>query len=180
MAATDIELGFWYSPSNKVIKGIVGIEVPISAELNNASCEANALNEVGIVTVFNAFGTGFRTWGNRSSAFPASSTQTNFIQARRTADQIHESLEMAMLDYLDLPINDVVIQAVLQSGNDYMRTLISRGALPKDSRVEFSSAKNPAASIAAGHLTFDVVFCPNPPAERITFESFIDINLLGV
>jgi uncharacterized protein len=179
IANTDVELGFWYSPSNKVIKGIIGIELPITAVLNDATCQANLLNEAGIVTVFNAFGTGFRVWGNRSSAFPASSVQTNFIQARRTADQIHESLEMAMLDYLDLPITDIIITAVLQAGNDYMRTLIGRGALPKDSRVEYSKAKNPSANIAAGHLTFDIVFCPNPPAERITFESFIDINLLG-
>jgi len=179
IAATDVDYGFWYSPSNKVIRGVIGLEIPISASLNDPNCEANALNEVGITTVFNAFGTGFRTWGNRSSAWPASSGQTNFIQSRRTADQIHESLEMAMLDYIDLPINDVLITAVLQSGNDYMRLLIGRGAVPKDSRVEFNAAKNPSSEIAAGHITFDIVFCPNPPAERITFESFIDINLLG-
>jgi hypothetical protein len=179
IAATDVALGFWFSPSNKGIKGIIGLELPVSASLNDPNCEANALNEAGIVTVFNAFGTGFRLWGNRSSAFPASTAQTNFIQARRTADQIHESLEMAMLDFLDLPITDTIITAVLDTANGYMRTLIGRGAVPKGSRVEFNVAKNSAADIAAGHLTFDIVWAPNAPAERFTFESFIDINLLS-
>jgi uncharacterized protein len=179
IAATDVEKGFWFSPSNKVIKGIIGLELPISASINDPLCEANALNEVGIVTVFNAFGTGFRLWGNRSSAFPASTGQTNFIQARRVADQIHESLEMAMLDFLDLPITDVVIQAVLATCNGYMNTLIARGAVPNGSRIEFNTGKNSAVEIAAGHLTFDIVWAPNPPLERVTFESFIDITLLG-
>jgi phage tail sheath protein FI len=178
IAATDLRRGFWVSPSNKPIRGIVGVEIPVSAAINDPNSEANTLNSVGITTVFNAFGSGLRTWGNRSAAFPASSAAMSFIQSRRTADQIHESLELAMLDFIDEPITPAIIEAVLDSGNGYMRLLIGRRAIPPGSRVEFNDAKNPPEQIAAGHLRFDIVFIPNPPAERITFESHVDISLL--
>lgn len=179
IAATDDEFGYWYSPSNKVIKGVVGAERDLSAMINDPTSDVNLLNEVGIVTVFNSFGSGLRSWGNRSSAYPASTAQGNFIQTRRTADMIHESLEYAMLQFIDLPINDALIDALLETGNGFIRTLIGRGAVIIGSRVEFDKAKNPAVELAAGHLTFDIVFVPPPPAERITFSSFIDISLLN-
>jgi uncharacterized protein len=179
MAANDETNGFWKSPSNKVIKGVVGLEIPISAALNDATCQANVLNEAGICTVFNAYGTGFRTWGNRSSAFPASAALIGFIKTRRVSDQIHESLEMAMLEFVDDDITDVVITAVLDTCNGYMRVLAGRRAVPKGSRIEFNTAKNPAEELALGHVTFDIVWATSPPLERVTFESFIDVNLLG-
>ncbi|HYH17501.1 MAG TPA: phage tail sheath subtilisin-like domain-containing protein [Azospirillum sp.] len=179
IAATDDEFGYWYSPSNKVIKGIVGAERDLSAMINDPTSDVNLLNEVGIVTLFNSFGTGLRTWGNRSSAWPASTAQGNFIQTRRTADMVHESLEYAMLQFIDLPINDALIEGIVETGNAFIRTLIGRGALTIGSRCEFNKDKNPATELAAGHLTFDLIFCPPPPAERITFESFIDVQLLA-
>jgi len=179
IAATDDEFGYWYSPSNKVIKGIVGAERDLSAMINDPTSDVNLLNEAGIVTVFNSFGTGLRSWGNRSSAWPASSAQGNFVQTRRVADMVHESLEYAMLQFIDLPINDALIDSVLESCNGFIRVLIGRGALTIGSRAEYSKAKNPAVELAAGHLTFDLIMCPPPPAERITFESFIDITLLS-
>lgn len=179
IAATDDESGYWFSPSNKVIKGVVGSERDLSAMINDPTSDVNILNEAGIVTLFNSFGTGLRTWGNRSSAWPASTAQGNFIQTRRTADMVHESLEYAMLQFIDLPINDALIDAVLESCNAFIRVLIGRGALTVGSHAAFDKAKNPAVELAAGHLTFDLVFCPPPPAERITFESFIDITLLS-
>lgn len=179
IAATDDEFGYWFSPSNKVIKGIVGAERDLSAMINDPTSDVNLLNEAGIVTVFNSFGTGLRTWGNRSSAWPTSTAQGNFILTRRTADMVHESLEYAMLQFIDLPINDALIDGIVETGNGFIRTLISRGALTIGSRCEFDKAKNPPTELAAGHLTFDLIFCPPPPAERITFESFIDIKLLA-
>jgi hypothetical protein len=179
IARTDREKGFWYSPSNKTIRSALGTEIPVTCALNDPDSEANQLNAAGIVTVFNAFGSGLRTWGNRSSAFPGSSLQTNFIQSQRVADQVHESLELAMLDFMDEPITDPIIESVLDTGNGYMRQLIGRGAVPTGSAVTFSSEKNPPEELAAGHVIFDVTFVPNPPMERVTFESRIDVSLLA-
>jgi phage tail sheath protein FI len=186
IAATDFNEGYWVSPSNHEIKGIVGVERNISAAINDPSTEANALNEAGIATVFNSFGTGIRTWGNRSAAFPSSTHPSNFICVQRTADILHESVELAMLQFLDKPINQAVIDSIRETVNAFMRTLISRGALVDGKNADglttgcyFDKAKNPPSEIAAGKLTFDLVFMPPTPAEWITFNSFIDISLLS-
>lgn len=177
IAATDNAEGYWVSPSNHEIKGIVGMERPITAQINNPSTEANALNEAGIITLFNSFGSGIRVWGNRSAAFPSSTAPDNFIPVARVADILHESVEFAMLPFLDRPINQALIDAIRESVNGFIRVLIGRGAIV-DGVCSYDPDKNPPVELAAGHLTFDITFMPPTPAERITFESFIDINLL--
>lgn len=177
IAARDVEKGYWWSPSNAEIKGIVGMELPITALINDSTTEANALNEAGIVTLFNSFGTGIRTWGNRSAAFPTNTSPENFINVQRTADILHESIEYNMLQYIDRPINQALIDTIRESVNGFIRTLIMRGALI-DGKCVYDPAKNPVTEIAAGHLTFDLEFMPPTPAERITFESYINIELL--
>ncbi|MGI9159427.1 MAG: phage tail sheath subtilisin-like domain-containing protein, partial [Saprospiraceae bacterium] len=112
ISATDLNEGYWISPSNHEIQGIVGPERTITAAINDASTEANALNEVGIVTQFNSFGTGIRVWGNRSASWPTNTAPDNFISVRRTADILHESVEYAMLPFIDRPITQATIDAI--------------------------------------------------------------------
>ena len=153
------------------------MELPITALINDSTTEANALNEAGIVTLFNSFGSGIKTWGNRSAAFPTDTSPENFINVQRTADILHESIEYNMLQFIDRPINQALIDSIRESVNGFIRTLIMRGALI-DGKCVYDPAKNPATEIAAGHLVFDLEFMPPTPAERITFESFINIELL--
>lgn len=178
IAATDNANGYWYSPSNREIKGIVGVERTITAAVNDASTEANLLNEKGICTIFNSFGSGLRTWGNRSASFPSSTAPSNFISVQRTADILHESVEYAMLQFIDQPINNALIDAIRDSVNGFINVLIQRGAIV-DGSCTFDVSKNPPVVTGAGQLIFDVTFMPPTPAERITFESYIDINLLS-
>ena len=177
IAAKDIDKGYHYSPSNTNIEGIIGTEKNLTSMINDPTSEVNLLNEAGIVTVFNSYGTGFKTWGNRSSAYPSNTEPINFINIRRTADILHESVEQAMLDYIDLPIDEGLIDTICEVVNQFVRTLIGRGALI-DGKCTFNSDKNPSNEIANGHLVFDLEFMPPSPAERITFESFINTDLL--
>ena len=177
IAAKDIDKGYHWSPSNTEIQGIVGIEKQLTSMINDPTSEVNQLNEAGVVTVFNSYGTGFRTWGNRSAAFPSSTLPTNFINVRRTADILHESVEYAMLQFIDYPIDNGLIDSICETVNQFIRTLIGRGALI-DGKCSFNPDKNPATEIANGHLVFDIEYMPPTPAERITFEAFIDIELL--
>lgn len=178
MASTDLDSGYWFSPSNKDIKGVVGVERNISAGINDSSSDANSLNEQGITTVFNTFGTGIRTWGNRNSSFPTNTAPDNFISVQRTADVIHESLENAVFQFIDQPITPALIDAIRETGNSFVRVLIGRGALVAGSRVEFPASLNTPATLAAGQLIYNLIMMPAVPAERITIQSFIDINLL--
>ena len=177
MAAKDVDKGYHWSPSNTEIKGIIGVEKQLTSMINDPTSEVNTLNEAGIVTVFNSYGTGFKTWGNRSAAYPTSTNVTNFINIRRTADILHESVEYSMLQFIDYPIDNGLIESITETVNSFIRTLIGRGALI-DGKCTYNVDKNPVTEIANGHILFDVEFMPPVPAERITFESFIDIELL--
>lgn len=177
MAWNDNENGYWWSPSNKSFKGVTGIERPISSNFQDAGTDANALNEAGIVTVFNDFGTGFKAWGNRNASFPTNTESDNFISLLRTFDVVHESLELAALQYVDRPITNALIDDIRQSGNDFIAILVGRGALTEGSKVVFDKAENPNAQLAAGQLVFTIVKDGPSPAERITYKSYIDIGL---
>lgn len=177
IADTDRRFGYWFSPSNKEIQGVTGVERKLTASISDPNTDVNLLNENGILTVFNSFGTGLRTWGNRSASFPTDTHPTNFIPVQRTADIIHVSVEQAMLQFIDQPITNALIGAITETVNGFLRTLQGRGAIIEGS-CSFDPEKNEPTQIAAGHLVFDIVFMPPTPAERITFESFIDISLL--
>jgi uncharacterized protein len=178
IAYQDLQNGYWWSPSNTSINGILGPDVTLYASLIDASSDVNNLNSEGIVTVFNAFGTGLRVWGNRSAGFPTITTPDNFISIRRTMDVVEESVELAMLQFMDQPISNALITAILASVNAFIRSLIQRGALVAGAAT-FNPSENPPSQVAAGQLVFDIDVMPPPPAERLTFNVYIDSTLLS-
>ncbi len=179
MAEKDRTRGFWWSPSASEIKGITGLSYDLSAKINDENCDVNILNDQGIVTVFNGAGTGFMVWGNRSASYPASTAPTNFINVRRTADIIYESVEHAMLDFIDRPLNNALIDAIAEKVNDFLRDLMDKGALV-DAKCWFDPAKNEPVQIAKGQVRFDIEFMPPTPAEMIFLECAVDMDKLRI
>ena len=177
-ARVDREFGFWYSASNHEIENATGLELGVSFVLGDSTSDANVVNAQGITTAATGYGKGIRAWGNRSLSYPSSTKLSNFVSVRRTADVIHDSMESAALQFMDQPITSALIRAILETANAFVRDLIGKGALI-DGKVTFDPSKNSAAQLAAGQLTFDLAFLPPPPAERIVFESYIDINLFS-
>jgi len=130
------------------------------------------------VTAFSAFGTGLRVWGNRSAAYPTVTTPDQFISVRRTMDVIEESVMLNMMQYLDAPISNALIASILANVNAFIRSLIQRGALVAGA-ASYNPNENPPAQVANGQLIFDIDVMPPPPAERLTFNVFIDTTLLS-
>ena len=174
----DQENGYWWSLSNTEILGITGVERPIDAMINDPNCEANLLNAAGIITVFNSYGTGIRVWGNRSAAFPSSTHPKNFLCVRRVADIIAESLEYFTLQYTDRPLDNALIDDIVESGNRFIRKLKSDGAVI-DGKAWYDPALNPSTELAAGHLTIAYDFMPPTPAERVSYQATINIDYLN-
>jgi phage tail sheath protein FI len=177
-AAKDLQKGYWWSASNTPINGLLGPDVAVYSSILDAASDVNNLNAAGIQTIFNTFGTGLRVWGNRSAGYPTITTPDNFISVRRTMDVIEESIELAMLQFLDQPISNALIASILASVNAFIRSLIQRGALVAGA-ASYNPAENPPAQIANGQLVFDIDVMPPPPAERITFNTYIDTTLLS-
>lgn len=175
--AIDIEKGYWWSMSNQEIAGITGVERTISAMINDPNCEANLLNEVGITTVFNSFGTGLRLWGNRSAAWPTDTHPSNFENVLATGDIIDESIEYFCLQFIDQPITNAWIDSVAESVNGFLRKLVADGAI-LDGRCWYDPADNEPTELAAGHVTFRRDYMPPTPAERITHKTRVNIDYL--
>ena len=176
-AATDQAEGFWVSPSNHEIKGIVGREFQLSSRQNDPNSDINLLNAQGIVTVSAFFGAGLRLWGNRSAAWPTSTAPSNFLAVQRALDIIHESLLRASLQFNDKSLTYVMLDIIIQSTNAYLSTIQQRGGLV-GANVAWRKSDNPVTELSLGHATFAIHLMPPPPLERLTFLSFTDINLL--
>lgn len=177
-AKVDNDKGFWWSSSNQEIAGIVGMERALSAKPGDPQSEVNLLNENGITTVFNSFGSGLRLWGNRTAAFPTVTHMKNFENVRRTADMLNESLRFYSQQYIDQPIDQALIDALTESVNAYGRKLIGDGAL-LGFLCWYDKNRNPDKEIEAGHLLLSYKFTPKPPMERLTLESEITGEFLA-
>jgi len=132
---------------------------------------------VGITTILTGYAMGYRVWGNRNSGFPAESTVDTFMSTRRTADIIEESGEQYSLAYLDHPITQALIDQILLDCNSFMRTLQGKGAVLEGSKYFYDATRNSASELGNGHLVLSYKFLPPSPMERLTWESYIDVNL---
>jgi phage tail sheath protein FI len=176
---TDSTEGHWVSPSNHVISGVVDAEYAMVGQgINDPSSDANLLNSVGIMTTLKVGGAR-RLWGNRSAAWPSETGPRNFISVQRVESILHESLELAMLPFIDQPLLPATIDAIKATANGYIATQVQLGALLIGSECIYDSADNPPAQLALGQVKFRLVLMPPTPAERITFISYLDINLLS-
>jgi phage tail sheath protein FI len=171
-AKVDLDKGFWWSSSNQELAGVIGVERQLSAMIDDPQSEVNLLNEQGITTVFSSYGSGFRLWGNRTAAWPTVSHMRNFENVRRTGDVINESLRYFSQQFIDMPINQALIDALVESVNGYGRKLIGDGAL-LGFKAWFDPARNEETELANGHLLISYKYTPPPPLERLTFETEI-------
>lgn len=172
IAKSDAERGFWWSPSNQPISGIVGTARPVPFALGDQNSTANNLNENKVATIIRE--DGFRLWGNRGTGATGS---FEYISVRRTADMIQESLLRSHLWAVDRCINKTYLQDVKESVNEYLRSLKARGAILGGS-CWVDPEQNSIANIAAGNATFNFDFTPAYPSERVTFNSVITNDYL--
>lgn len=171
--------GFWVSSSNNAIEGVYGLEVPVTSSINDATAETNLLNAQAITTCFNNNGKDFREWGNRNGSFPTNSDALTFECCQRAKDIVDESIELAMMPYIDKPIIPAFIDNVTNTVNQYFNSLIARGAMLEGSKCTYDPAKNSNEELAAGHIVFTNTYFFPTPAERITFDTVIDTSLLS-
>lgn len=167
IAKIDNDRGFWNSPSNQVINGILGTSKAIDFAMGDANSRANFLNESEVATIVRE--DGFRLWGNRTFS---DDPKFAFLSVVRTADIINDSILRAHLWAVDRNITKTYISDVEESVNAYMRGLIALGAILYG-KCWADPDLNDAASIADGKVWFNIDFTPPYPAEHIIFRSRI-------
>lgn len=165
IAKSDNDRGFWWSPSNQEIAGIIGTSRPVDFVLGDANSRANLLNESKVATIIRQ--DGFRLWGNRSLSVDP---KFAFLSVRRTADIINESLQRAHLWAVDRNITKTYLDDVTEGVNGYLRSLVSLGAILGGECWPDPDLNTPA-NITQGKVYFNFDFTPPYPAESITFRS---------
>ena len=167
IAKSDAERGWWWSPSNQNINGIVGTYRPIDFKLGDYNARANLLNEQKIATIIRQ--DGYRLWGNRTLS---SDSKWAFLCVVRTADIIADSLTAAHLWAVDRGITKNYVTDVIEGVNSYLRYLTNIGAI-LGGECWADPDLNTADQIAQGKIFFDFQFTPVYPAEHITFRSHL-------
>ncbi|HFF3748005.1 TPA: phage tail sheath subtilisin-like domain-containing protein [Klebsiella pneumoniae] len=171
-AKVDNDEGYWTSHSNHELVGVIGLERSLTARVDDPNSEVNLLNENGITTVFNSFGTGLRLWGNRTAAWPTVTHMKNFENVRRTKDVVDESIRYSMLQFVDKNVTNALIESVVESVNQFIRKLFGDGAL-LGGECWYDPARNPQTQLEQGHVLFSYKLTVPPPFERGTFETEI-------
>lgn len=167
IAKSDAERGFWFSPSNRAIQGILGTSRAVGFFLGDENSEANILNENDVATIIRE--NGFRLWGNHTTTTNA---QLQFLSTRRILDMVNESVMRAHLWAVDRCITRTFLQDVRESVAAYLRSLEARGAI-LGSEVFIDPEANTATDVANGQITIDFEFTPVYPAERVRFRSIL-------
>lgn len=175
----DVDKGYWHSKSNHELLGVTALEIPLTAHIDDPQSETNRLNEKGITTVFNSYGTGFRAWGNRLACFPSVSHIKNFEVAQRTGDIIDESIRQFELQYVDRPIDDALIDSLIEGIRTYLGTLRSIVGYSVSLDYEYDLVD----AFSKGQIPLVYDYTPKLPAEHITNASVMTrkylVNLTG-
>ena len=175
---TDQRYGYHHSMSNREIKRAIGTEVDINFYPSDYQNDTNFLNEAGIVTAMRSFATGFRTFGNRSAAFPTSSHVENFIHARRILDQLHDAIIFFNMQYVDRLGTPANVEALEEGVNAYLRTKVADGVL-YGGTYRFDRQKNTAEQIADGRFHYTLECHPTSVMERLTTHSYVDTKFIN-
>lgn len=167
IAKIDNDRGFWWSPSNQNINGIIGTARPVDFTLGDPNARANHLNENEVSTIIRQ--DGYRLWGNRTCS---NDPKWAFLSVRRTADILNDSLLRAHLWAVDRNITKTYIEDVTEGVNAYLASLVAMGAI-LGGRCYADPELNTPANISQGKVYFDFDFTPPYPAEHITFRSHL-------
>ncbi len=167
IARTDNDIGFWVSPSNKGIYGIMGTSRPVDFKLGDQASRANLLNANDVTTIIRQ--DGYRLWGNR---VPTADPKWQFLSVRRTADVLNESIQRAHLWAVDRAITKTYIEDVVEGVNGFIATLVAQGAILGGNCWADPDLNTPT-SIQNGQVWFNFDFTPPYPAERVTFRSHL-------
>ena len=173
IAKTDNDLGFWHSPSNKEINGIVGTKRAVDFTLNDPNCRANVLNSQNITTIIRK--EGYRVWGTRTLS---SDQKWAFLSVTRTADLISDSIMRAHLWAVDRNITKNYLEMVSNEVTAYLQILKAEGAIA-GGRCWPDPDLNTPENFALGKVYFNFDFAPYYPAEHITFRQILNNGYLA-
>ena len=162
-AASDKQYGYWASPSNKEIKGILGTTRPIDYEYGDETCRANLLNNNKITTIIREGG--FLLWGNRTLS---SDPKWKYITRVRTTDMVMDAILAGHQWAVDRSINKGYLRDVEEGLQAFMSGERRKGAII-NFEAYIDKEMTTATELENGKAYWRIRFSDSPPAENPTF-----------
>lgn len=162
-AQIDETVGWHKTISNVPLVGVTGLDRDISFDLTDPSTDAGVLNASEVTTIIRQ--TGFRLWGNRTCADPATQPEFVFESAVRTSHALQEIVSQIVSPFIDQPITTGLIKDLLETGNARFRQLAVQGVI-QGAEMFFDPDQNSAQELAAGRPRFRIQFTPVAPLEN--------------
>lgn len=165
-ALLDETVGFAQGISNNAVNGATGISIPVTWNLQDASTEAQLLNNAKVTTLIRK--DGFRFWGNRTTA--ELDDKFTFEVATRTAQIMADTMAEGCFPFVDKPITKALATDALGSINAKLRAWATPGAGPDNGQIVGGAAwlddsLNPPEQLAAGKMVLDYDYTPCAPWE---------------
>lgn len=152
------------SPSNKLI-GATGTVLADGAEVLLDQLQANAVNGFGVTTAINS--NGWRTWGNNTAAYPATTDpKDRWFCCRRFFSWWGNSFILTYAQKVDDPSNLRLIESIVDSENVRGNAYVSQGKCAA-AYIEFNANENTTDTLLNGQLHFHQHLSPYVPAEDI-------------
>ncbi|MEM7197864.1 MAG: phage tail sheath subtilisin-like domain-containing protein, partial [Pseudomonadota bacterium] len=161
----DNEQGPWWSPSNKLIRKISGIERPITFANGDTTCAAHRLNENAVTTIIRK--DGFKLWGNLTCA---SDTLWQFLSVVRTNDMIAETFNAGFDWAIDRPFSLQLLSDLENSLRFKLREFKAQGAT-LGGNVWIDKELNTLATMKAGKLYLDYDVEPPAPMQTLILRA---------
>lgn len=164
------------SPSNKLI-GATGTVLATGEEVLLDQVQGNAVNSFGVTTAINV--NGWRTWGNNSAIYPASTDpKDRWFCCRRFFSWWGNSFILTYFQKVDNPMNPRLIETIVDSENIRGASYVSQGKCAR-AEIVYNADENPVTDLLNGKITFHQYLTPYPPAEDILNILEFDPNPLS-
>ena len=138
---------------------------------------ANYLNENGVVTGLN-FYSGFVSWGNYTACYPSSTDPADyFYNINRMFRWVAKNVILSYWSYIDRRMSRVLIDAILQSVNDWLNGLTAEGRI-LGGEIVMEDSENPTTALMAGKVKYHVYLTPPSPLQKIDFVLEYDFSYL--
>ena len=160
IAVNDLQNGFWTSPSNRAIEGVLGISRQLSHGFVGSQSDDLNKNQVAAI-VRDA---GYRLWGNETLA--QTDPSYRFLSVARTANAIEDSLIAGHKWAVARNITDRYFDLVAQSVNGFLAKLQAQGAITGGECYP-DGEKNTASTIKGGQVFFNVEWTASYPAQTV-------------
>lgn len=153
------------SPSNKLI-GVTGtVLADGETEITLDQLQGNAVNGFGVTTAINV--NGWRTWGNNTAAYPATTDpKDRWFCCRRFFSWWGNSFILSYFQKVDDPADPRLIQSICDAENIRGNSYVAQGKCA-GARITYSEDENPITDILNGKIQFHQYLAPYTPAEDI-------------